>query len=72
MKAKEYKSIIEQFGLTQTGMALVLEVDPRTSRKWCNDERSIPATVAGFLRYMIETKNTPAFARLMKKAQAND
>jgi plasmid maintenance system antidote protein VapI len=66
MTGNEYRDIIARLGLTQTGAAHVLGVHPRTSRKWACDERSIPEMVAVFLKYLLATRQTPAFARLMK------
>jgi hypothetical protein len=66
MTGNEYRDLIARLGLTQTGAAHVLGVDPRTSRKWACDERAIPDAVGVFLKYLLATRKTPAFARLMK------
>lgn len=66
MTANQYRALLETLGLTQGRAALVLGVDERTSRKWALGERPVSDTAATFLTYLVATRNTPAFARLMK------
>lgn len=56
MTADEYRYSIERLGLSQVAAAKALGVDPRTSRRWANDERSIPEPVAILLRLMLANK----------------
>lgn len=48
--------------IAQSEAAELLGVDERTSRRWANDERDVPAPVARFLRYLIATKKSGASA----------
>ena len=67
MTADQYRDAIARLNLTQGAAAKLLGVDPRTSRKWALDEAPVPGSVAGWLDYLWATRNTPAFARLMKQ-----
>lgn len=69
MKPKQYQEWLDKLELTQVAAARVLQVDPRTSRKWVLGERPIPGWVEVFLEYVWHTRSTPAFDRLMKKAE---
>jgi hypothetical protein len=62
MNADEYRRAIEQLGLTQIGAAKLLGVDERTSRRWANGERDVPAPAVRFLAYLIATRKTGAQA----------
>jgi DNA-binding transcriptional regulator YiaG len=58
MTADQYRHIIVRLGLSQIAAARLLGVDERTSRRWANDERDIPAPAVRFLQYLIATKKT--------------
>ena len=58
MTADQYRHIIARLGLSQTAAAQLLGVDERTSRRWANGERDIPAPAVRFLQYLIATKKT--------------
>lgn len=62
MRAADYRKAMDTLGLSQVDGAKLLGVDERTSRRWANDEREIPAPVARFLRYLIATKKSGASA----------
>jgi DNA-binding transcriptional regulator YiaG len=65
MTPDEYRDLIEKLGLTQGGAARLLGVDERTSRRWANGERDVPAPVERFLRYLLATGRSGDYA--MKK-----
>lgn len=58
MNPDEYRAAIEKLGLSQVAAARLLGVDERTSRRWANGERDVPAPAARFLQYLIATKKT--------------
>lgn len=58
MTPAEYRSAIEQLGLSQVAAAKLLGVDERTSRRWVSGERDVPAPAARFLQYLIATRKT--------------
>jgi DNA-binding transcriptional regulator YiaG len=58
MTPDQYRTAIEKLGLSQTSAAKLLGVDERTSRRWANGERDVPAPAARFLRYLIATGKT--------------
>jgi hypothetical protein len=62
MRGAEYRKAIGVLNLLQIEAADLLGVDERTSRRWANDEREIPAPVARFLRYLIATGKSGAYA----------
>lgn len=62
MTSDEYRTALEQLGLTQGGAARLLGVDERTSRRWANGERDIPPPASRFLRYLIATKRSGDYA----------
>jgi hypothetical protein len=53
MTADEYRYSLERLGFSQPAAAKALGVDPRTSRRWANDQRAIPEPVAIALRKML-------------------
>lgn len=54
----EYRAAIDKLGLSQVAAARLLGVDERTSRRWANGERDIPAPAVRFLQYLIATGKT--------------
>jgi DNA-binding transcriptional regulator YiaG len=62
MTSNQYRDAIEQLGLTQAAAARLLGVDTRTSKRWANDERTIPGPVERFLKYLIARKTSGAAA----------
>jgi len=58
MTPDQYREAIERLGLSQVAAARRLGVDARTSRRWANGERDIPAPAERFLRYLIGTGKT--------------
>lgn len=58
MTPDDYREAIEKLGLSQIAAARLLGVDERTSRRWANGERDVPAPAARFLRYLIATRKT--------------
>lgn len=70
MTTDEYRTILAEIGLTQSGAARLLGVDPRTSRKWACGERDIPEPAARFLRLILAAKISPE--RAMKLLSGND
>ena len=69
MTGKQYRAALDRLGLTQAQAARLLQVNPRTSRKWALSERPIPGIAAEFLTYLEQTQNTPAFARLKQETE---
>ncbi len=59
MHAAEYRSALEQIGLSQAAAAEFLGVAARTSRGWALDESPVHASAAVLLRYMLRHKLTP-------------
>jgi DNA-binding transcriptional regulator YiaG len=60
MTPNQYRKAIEQLGLSQVRAARLLGVDPRTSRRWALEERSIPKHAAILLRLLLAGKITMA------------
>lgn len=58
MNADQYRNAIEKLGLSQVAAARLLGVDARTSRRWANGERDIPAPAVRFLQYLIATRKS--------------
>jgi DNA-binding transcriptional regulator YiaG len=58
MTPDQYRAAIEKLGLSQVAAARLLGVDGRTSRRWANGERDVPAPAVRFLRYLIATGKT--------------
>lgn len=58
MSPDEYRAAIERLGLSQVAAARLLGVDERTSRRWANGERDVPAPAVRFLRYLLATRKT--------------
>jgi len=54
----EYRAAIDKLGLSQVAAARLLGVDERTSRRWANGERDMPAPAVRFLRYLIAIGKT--------------
>jgi DNA-binding transcriptional regulator YiaG len=48
----ELKAARHQLGLTQHQLAALLDADPRTVRRWENDERAIPGSVGILVRLL--------------------
>lgn len=59
MTQNEYRAAYSALGLTQAGVARLLGVDERTSRRWANGEREVPPPVARFLDYLVAANVTP-------------
>lgn len=53
MTPAEFSAAIAALGLSQLAAAEVLEVDPRTVRRWVAGDRDIPGPVRVALRLMI-------------------
>lgn len=58
MTPDEYREVIGKLGLSQVAAAELLGVDARTSRRWANGERDVPAPAVRFLQYLIATGKT--------------
>lgn len=58
MTADEYRDAIARLELTQVAAARLLGVDGRTSRRWANGERDVPAPAVRFLQYLIAIRKT--------------
>jgi DNA-binding transcriptional regulator YiaG len=58
MTPDEYRAAIAKLGLSQVAAAKLLGVDARTSRRWANGERDMPAPAVRFLQYLIATGKT--------------
>jgi DNA-binding transcriptional regulator YiaG len=55
---EEYRSALERLGLSQVAAAKLLGVDARTSRRWANGERDVPAPAVRFLQYLMATRKS--------------
>ncbi len=67
MTADEYREILSALGLTQSGAARLLGINPRTSRRWALGAQDITEPAARFLRLLIAAKITPErAARLLR------
>ena len=64
MSGEQFQRALVDLGITarDTGAAALLGVDERTSRRWANDERDVPAPVARFLRYLLATGKSGEYA----------
>jgi hypothetical protein len=56
MTAEQFSKAINALGLTPVEAAVLLDVHPRTTRRWANDEREIPGPVASFLNYLVRNR----------------
>ena len=72
MKAEEFCKAINALGLTSGEAAVLLDVHPRTTRRWANREREIPGPVSSFLNYLVRrrTKGRNAIRELGRKTEA--
>lgn len=62
MTPEQYRTAIEQLGLSQVAAAKLLGVDERTSRRWARGERDVPPPAIRFLQYLIATGRSGAKA----------
>lgn len=53
MTSDEYRTAYAALGLTQAGVARLLGVDERTSRRWAAGEREVPPPVGRFLSFLV-------------------
>lgn len=58
MTPEEYRTAYSALGLTQAGVARLLGVDERTSRRWATGEREVPPPVARFLSFLVLSEIT--------------
>lgn len=59
MNADEYRSALEQLGMTQSSAARLFWVNARTGRRWALGEQPVPRAVAIALKLMIRFKVKP-------------
>jgi len=59
MNAKQYLDALSKLDLTQVGASEVLQVGPRTSRRWALDEAPIPPAVAVVIRLLVDGRLSP-------------
>jgi len=69
MTAGQFKEAIEKLGLTLSGAAVLLDVHPRTIRRWANRERAIPGPVHKFLQHLMDARAKSAKATRAPKAR---
>lgn len=50
MSADDFRTRLEALGLTQTGLAKVLDIDPRSVRRYCAGSQRVTTLVAWALR----------------------
>ena len=67
MNHKQYREAIERLGLSQVAAARLLQVDPRTSRRWASGETKVPWTVAVVLEYLAKERTRLAMEALARK-----
>lgn len=60
MTSDQYRDALAALDLSQVGAARLLGVDERTSRRWANGERDVPAPAERFLRFLIAARIPPA------------
>ncbi len=53
MKAREFRELVEQLGLSQIEAARLFGVETRSVRRWESGERAVPGPVANFLVYLV-------------------
>lgn len=58
MTPRQFQSAIDRLGLSQVKAAKLVEVDPRTARKWVQGVNRVPECVAILLRLMLAGKVT--------------
>jgi len=56
MNADQFCKAINALHLTLPEAAVLLDVHPRTTRRWANREREVPGPVASFLSYLGRTR----------------
>lgn len=56
MSPDEYQSILDKLELTQVGMAALLKLGDRTSRRYASGDAEIPTPTAKLLRLMVSGK----------------
>ena len=59
MTSDQYRAAYTVLGVTQVGIAELLRVDARTSRRWALGERAIPDSVQLILRLLVAGVVTP-------------
>jgi len=56
MNAQQYRKALERLGLTQVAAGQLLDVGPRTSRRYALDEAKIPMPVTILLRLLLKKR----------------
>jgi transcriptional regulator with XRE-family HTH domain len=70
MKPDQFRSALDALGLTQTAVATLLGVDPRTARRWATGERRVSPPAARFLRHLVAAQGKPNKTRKAKGSKA--
>jgi transcriptional regulator with XRE-family HTH domain len=56
MTSEQFKQAIDNLGLSQSSVAILLGVHARTTRRWANAERKVPPPVCSFLHYLVDAR----------------
>jgi hypothetical protein len=67
MTEDQYLAAIRRLGLNKLQAAELLGIDPRTQRRYTSGNRGVPESTARFLRYLVDTSGTDAYAKLRAK-----
>ena len=67
MTANQYVAAIERLGINKSQAAVLLGLDLRTQRRYLSGERTVPEPIARFLTYLVETRETGAFRKLLAR-----
>jgi hypothetical protein len=67
MNQDQYLTAIKRLGLNKLQAAELLGIDPRTQRRYTRGDRGVPEQTARFLKYLVDTAGTDAFAKLRAK-----
>ena len=58
MTANQFREALKRLGLSTVKAAKLFDADRRTTRRWADDERTVPPTVAILLRLLMRKKLT--------------
>lgn len=59
METAYYRVLRDRLGLTDSGVANLMGVDRSTAWRWSHRERSVPAPVSRFMRFLLAAGITP-------------
>jgi hypothetical protein len=62
MTDEQYNKALAALGLDKEGALKLLGIDRRTHDRWSLNQRAIPGPTANFLRYLVATGKSGAYA----------